>query len=216
MGTPLIGRGVRVEVQKTVAAAKTITAISLAKPGVATSTAHALADGTVGFLDAVAGMVNLDGQAIRIDAPAANTFELQGIDTTTYPAFTAGTFVPVTVWSTLSRSSSYNIGGGAAEKIKTTVLLDEIEQQANGLLAAQTVSFNINHETLDEEALQLISVAAINQAYLVFRITFKDGAQRIFRGQPSMPGEDVGQGALATGTLEVTVKGQVLRLPAVS
>lgn len=216
MGTPLIGRGVRVEVQKTVAAAKTITAISLAKPGVATSTAHALADGTVGFLDAVAGMVNLDGQAIRIDAPAANTFELQGIDTTTYPAFTAGTFVPVTVWSTLSRSSSYNIGGGAAEKIKTTVLLDEIEQQANGLLAAQTVSFNINHETVDEEALQLISVAAINQAYLVFRITFKDGAQRIFRGQPSMPGEDVGQGALATGTIEVTVKGQVLRLPAVS
>ena len=216
MGTPLIGRGVRVEVQKTVAAAKTITAISLANPGVATSTAHALADGTVGFLDAVAGMVNLDGQAIRIDAPAANTFELQGVDTTTYPAFTAGTFVPVTVWSTLSRSSSYNIGGGAAEKIKTTVLLDEIEQQANGLLAAQTVSFNINHETVDEEALQLISVAAINQAYLVFRITFKDGAQRIFRGQPSMPGEDVGQGALATGTLEVTVKGQVLRLPAVS
>jgi hypothetical protein len=216
MGTPLIGRGVRVEVQKTVAAAKTITAISLANPGVATSTAHALADGTVGFLDAVAGMVNLDGQAIRIDAPAANTFELQGVDTTTYPAFTAGTFVPVTVWSTLSRSSSYNIGGGAAEKIKTTVLLDEIEQQANGLLAAQTVSFNINHETVDEEALQLIATAAINQAYLVFRITFKDGAQRIFRGQPSMPGEDVGQGALATGTLEVTVKGQVLRLPAVS
>ena len=216
MGTPLIGRGVRVEVQKTVAAAKTITAISLANPGVATSTAHALADGTVGFLDAVAGMVNLDGQAIRIDAPASNTFELQGVDTTTYPAFTAGTFVPVTVWSTLSRSSSYNIGGGAAEKIKTTVLLDEIEQQANGLLAAQTVSFNINHETVDEEALQLIATAAINQAYLVFRITFKDGAQRIFRGQPSMPGEDVGQGALATGTLEVTVKGQVLRLPAVS
>lgn len=216
MGTPLIGRGVRVEVQKTAAAAKTITAISLANPGVATSTAHALADGTVGFLDAVAGMVNLDGQAIRIDAPAANTFELQGVDTTTYPAFTAGTFVPVTVWSTLSRSSSYNIGGGAAEKIKTTVLLDEIEQQANGLLAAQTVSFNINHETVDEEALQLIATAAINQAYLVFRITFKDGAQRIFRGQPSMPGEDVGQGALATGTLEVTVKGQVLRLPAVS
>lgn len=216
MGTPLIGRGVRVEVQKTVAAAKTITAITLANPGVATSTAHALADGTVGFLDAVAGMVNLDGQAVRIDAPAANTFELQGIDTTTYPAFTAGTFVPVTVWSTLSRSTSYNIGGGAAEKIKTTVLLDEIEQQANGLLAAQTVSFNINHETVDEEALQLIATAAINQAYLVFRITFKDGAQRIFRGQPSMPGEDVGQGALATGTIEVTVKGQVLRLPAVS
>lgn len=215
MGTPLVGRGVRVEVQKTVAAAKVVTAITLAKPGVATSTAHALSDGVVGYFDGVVGMVNLDGQAARIDAPAANTFELQGIDTTTFPAFTAGNFIPVTVWSTLSRSTSYDIGGGGAAKINTTVLLDEIEQQANGLLAAQTVSFNINHETVDEEALQLISAAALNQGYLVFRITFKDGAQRIFRGQPSMPGESVGQGALGTGTLEVTVKGQILRLPAV-
>ena len=216
MGTPLIGRGVRVEVQKTVAAPKTITAVTLAKPGVATSTAHALTDGTVGFLDAVTGMVNLDGQAVRIDAPAANTFELQGIDTTGYPAFTAGNIIPVTAWSTLSRSTSYDIAGGGAEKIKTTVLLDEIEQQANGLLAAQTVSINVNHETVDEEALQLVNAAALSQAYLVFRITFKDGAQRVFRGQPSMPGESVGQGALGTGTLEVTVKGQILRLPAVS
>ncbi len=216
MGTPLIGRGVRVEVQKTAAVAKVITAVTLANPGVCTSTAHALADGAVGYLDAVTGMVNLDGQAVRVDAPAANTFELQGIDTTTFPAFTAGTIVPITAWATLSRSTSYKIGGGAAEKIKTTVLLDEIEQQANGLLAAQTVSFNLNHETVDEEALQLINAAAISQAYLVFRITFSGGAQRVFRGQPSMPDEDVGQGALGTGTLEVTVKGRVLRLPAVS
>lgn len=214
--TALIGRGVRVEVSKTETAAKVVTAITQDSPGVATSSAHSLADGAVGYFAGVTGMVNLEGQAARVDASATNTFELQGIDTTDMPAFTAGNFIPVTAWSTLSRAASYNIGGGEADKIDTTVLLDNIKQEANGLLAAQSVSFNIKHETVDEEALQLVSAAAISQGYLVFRITLKDGAQRIFRGQPSMPGEDVGQGALATGAFSVSVKGQVLRLPAVA
>lgn len=51
---------------------------------------------------------------------------------------------------------------------------------------------------------------------MVFRITTKNGARRIFRGQPSLFGEDVQQGALGTGSFSVTVKGQVLRLAAVS
>ena len=59
----------------------------------------------------------------------------------------------------------------------------------------------------------LSRAAALSQAYLVFRITLADGAQRVFRGQPSLPGENVGQGALGTGSFDVTVKGQVLRLP---
>lgn len=216
MGNPLVGRGVRVEVSKTEVAAKTVSAVTKASPGVATSTAHALSDGAVGYMNAITGMVNLEGQAVRVNAPSTNDFQLEGIDTTNFPAFTAGTFVPVTAWATLSRAASYAIGGGDADKLDTTILLDNIKQEANGLLAAQTVSFNLKLETTDEEALQLVNAAALSQAYLVFRITLNDGAMRIFRGQPSMPGEDVGQGALGTGSFSVTVKGQVLRLGPVS
>lgn len=216
MGTPLIGRNVRIEVSKTEVAAKTVTAVSLANPGVASSAAHALTDGSVGYFNAVTGMVNLEGQAVRVDTVLTDSFALQGINTTGYPAFTAGTFVPVTVWSTLSRAGAYEIGGGAADKIDTTVLLDTIKQEANGLLAAQTVKIDLKLETTDEEALSLVTAAALSQAYLVFRITLADGAQRVFRGQPSLPGENVGQGALGTGSFDVTVKGQVLRLPAIA
>lgn len=216
MGTPLIGRNVRVEISKTEGTAKTVTAVTQANPGQATSTGHTLTDGTVGYFVTATGMSQLDGQAIRVDAPAANTFELQGIDTTTFPAFTAGTVKAVTVWSTLSRAASYNIGGGDADKIDTTVLLDVIKQEANGLLAAQTVGVDLKLETTDEEALALVRAAALSQAYLVFRITLSDGAQRVFRGQPSLPGENVGQGALGTGSFNVTVKGSVLFLPAVA
>ena len=216
MGTPLIGRNVRVEVSKTETAAKTVTAVTQANPGVATSTAHTLTDGSVGYFNAVTGMAQLEGQAVRLNSPDANTFQLEGINTTNYPAYTAGTLIPITVWSTLSRAASYQIGGGEADKIDLTVLLDVIKQEANGLLASQTVSFELKLETLDDEALGLVRAAALSQAYLVFRITLSDGAQRIFRGQPSLPGENVGQGALGTGSLDVSVKGQICFLPAVA
>ena len=216
MTTPLIGRNVRVEIGKTEGAPKTVTAVTLANPGVASSTAHALLDGSAGYFNAVSGMVNLEGQAARVDTVLTDSFALQGINTTAYPAFTAGTFVPVTAWSTVSRAASYDIGGGAADPIDTTVLLDIIKQNANGLLAAQSVKIDLKLDTTDDEALGLVRAAALSQAYLVFRITLSDGAQRIFRGQPSLPGENVGQGALGTGSFDVTVKGSVLFLPAVA
>lgn len=216
MTTPLIGRNVRVEVSKTETAAKTVTAVTQANPGVASSTAHGLLDGSVGYFAGVAGMSQLEGQAARVDTVLTDSFALQGINTTGYPAYTAGTFVPVSVWSTLSRAASYDIGGGDADQIDTTVLLDVIKQTANGLLAAQSVKFDLKLDTTDEEALTLVRAAALSQAYLVFRITLSDGCQRIFRGQPSLPGENVGQGALGTGSFSVTVKGSVLFLPAVA
>ena len=217
MGTPLIGRNTRVEISKTEAAAKVVSAVTQASPGIATSTTHTMTDGTVGYFGPVSGMVQLDGQAVRVDATAASTFELQGIKTTNFPAFTGSAdFTPISVWSTLSRSASYKIGGGDADKIDTTVLLDVIKKEANGLLAAQSVSFDLKLETQDDEALGLVRTAALEQAYLVFRITLSDGSQRIFRGQPSLPGEDVGEGALGSGSFGVTVSGSVLFLPPVA
>jgi hypothetical protein len=215
MGNALIGRNVRVEISKTEGTPKTVTAVTQANPGVASSTAHGQADGAVGYLDGVTGMVQLDGQAARVNSPVTDSFQLENINTTNYPAFTAGTFVPITAWSTLARSSSYSIGGGEGDKLDNTVLLNVLKQEENGLLAAQTVNFGLKLETVDDEALGLITDAALNQSLLVFRITLSDGAQRVFRGQPSLPGEDVQQGQIGTGAISVTIKGQIVRLPAV-
>ena len=96
------------------------------------------------------------------------------------------------------------------------MLLDDQAQTENGLLAAQTVTFNLLAEDAPAAAMQAIEQAALNDQALVFRITLKTGAQRIFRGTPSMPGEDVQQGQLGTGTVSVQVKGRVLKLGAVA
>lgn len=203
----LVGRGVRVEIGTTEGAAKTITAMTAAKPPVATSTAHGLAAKSLGYLQGVGGMVQLEGQAVRLSASTTNDFTLEDLDATGYPTFTAGTIVPITAWQTLGRATSYSIGGGAGNPLDDTVLLDDIVQNVNGYLASQTVSFNLNSETLSSVGMQSLRVAAKQSAYLVFRITLKDGNVRFFRGQPSLPGEDVQKGAIGTGSFSVTVKG---------
>lgn len=206
-GDLIIGRGVRVEVGKTEGAAKTVTAVTLANPGVATSTAHGLSTKSVGYFYNVAGMVNLEGQAVRLGTVATDTFQFEDIDTTDYPAFTSGTFIPITAWSTLSKATSIAEGGGEADKLNATVLLDNIRQERNGLLAAETMTIGLLAESLASEALQIVRRAARDSDLLVFRVTWNNGDVLVLRGEPSKPGRDVQQGQLGTGTISVTVRG---------
>lgn len=78
-----------------------VSAITNAEPGVATSTAHGYSDGDI-LIAATSGWANLEGRPFRVDNSAANTFDLEGINTsstTKYPAGAgAGTVKDVTGW----------------------------------------------------------------------------------------------------------------------
>lgn len=210
-----VGRGLRVEVAKTMGAAKTVSAVTTASPGVATSTAHALTAGTVGVFQDVTGMLQLEGQAIRVAAPDSNTFELELYETTDMPAYTGGKLVPVTAWSTVGNATQYSIGQADAEQQDMTVLLDDIRQQEAGLMNAQTVSIT-GFSAFNSEAMQILQSASRRAAAVVFRITLKDGQQRIFNGTPSLPGEEASTGQPLTGAFSVLIKGSVMFLPAVA
>lgn len=206
-GDLIIGRGVRVEVGKTEGAAKTVSAVSQANPGVATSNEHGLSAKSVGYFRTVSGMVNLEGMAARLSAVDANTFTLEDIDTTSMPAFNSGQFVPITAWATLAKSTSISEGGGEGDKLNASTLLDNIKQELNGLLAAETFNIGLLAESLASEALQIVRRAARTSSLLVFRITWNNGDVLVFRGEPSKPGRDVQQGQIGTGSISVTVKG---------
>lgn len=213
--TAVIGRGVRIEVAATYAAAKTVSAITNEATAAATSTAHTLVDGTVGYLSGVTGMVQVEGMAVRVDNPTTDAFDLQSLNTTNFSAFTGTcSFTPVATWATIGIATSYSIGGGDAEKLDNTVLLDDVKQEINGLLASQSVSINVNAETFNSQSMQLIEDAARGAQAMVFRVTLKDGSIRCFRGEPSLPGEDVQKGAIGTGSFTVTVKGFVIKATA--
>lgn len=208
------GRGITVAIAATYGAAKTVTAVTLANPGVATSTSHGMANDTVGYFNTVSGMAQLQDQACRVKNQATNTFELQGLNTTGYSAFTAGEFTPVATWATLSESTSYEIGGGAAEKLDVTTLLDIVKKEEQGLLPVGNVSINVIAQDTPSTAMGLLEAAVQAQGSVLVRITLSTGPVRIFRAEPSLPGESVAQGAVGTGSLDFAVKGFVLKLSA--
>lgn len=212
MGT-IVVRNVKLEVALTYSAAKTVTAVTLASPGVATSSAHGMANGTVGYWTATGGgMPQVDGQATRVYNQATNTFELQSLDTTSFSAWASGTFTPVATWGTLSEMTEFSYGGGAAEQLDDTKSLDIVEQVLFGPLAADTAQVGVLSQTYSGTAMAFIESAAINQAYCVFRVTIgQDGAVRVLRGMPSRPGENFQRKQLATGSFQIAVKGMVLK-----
>lgn len=206
-----VGRNVKLEIATAFGTAKTVTAVTLASPGVATSTAHAMTNGTVGFWTVGAGMVQLDGQATRVYNQTANSFDLQGLNTAGYSAFTAGTFTPVSTWTTLAEVIGYSVGGGTPDQLDDTKLLDVTRQTVFGLLPADTVQIDLLSQTFNSSAMQLIEDASIASTYQVYRITMNDGSVRVFRGMPSRPGESLQRAQLATGSFQIAVKGFVLR-----
>lgn len=207
------GRNCRVEIAATYSAAKTVTTVTKAVPPVVTSTAHGLTEGTIAYFDTAAGMDELLGQVVSVDATAANTFNAEGLDSTNFGTFTSGTVTPVATWLTLSTATSYSIPEGAADELDATTLLDRIKQTQAGLMAAQNVQLG-KLSDMQLPALAVVRAAALNDGYIVVRITLSNGERRVFRGQPGLPGEELGLNALATSGFGIKVKGQILMIPA--
>ena len=74
---------------------KVITGISQADPAVVTSNGHALPNGTKVSITKVVGMVEVNNGTFTVAGTATNTFQLTGIDSSGFTAYTSGGVVTV-------------------------------------------------------------------------------------------------------------------------
>lgn len=106
------------------AAAKTITGVTAADPAVVTSAGHGLSNGDEVYITGITGMTELNGRRFTIAGVAANTFQLEGEDSTTYTAYSAGgtatptftritnsaaTFANTVAWTAAADADKYTI-----------------------------------------------------------------------------------------------------------
>lgn len=68
----------------------TITGVTQANPAVVTATAHDFNNGELVTISDVVGMTELNGNTYTVANATANTFELQGIDSTSFTAYVSG------------------------------------------------------------------------------------------------------------------------------
>lgn len=211
----ITGRNVQVEISKTESTAKTVSAISKAKPPVISSTAHGLTNGTVGYLTNVTGMVTLEGQAVSVADKDVDTFKAEGLDSTNLPDFSGGSFIPVTAWASFGTLTNFEVTGGEGQEQDASTLHHALDQTMFAGLSPQVLNFQSLLDLPNGEAFQLLRDAARHGTPVVFRVTMPSGARVIARATPSMPGMSLGRGEIGTRSFTAAVVGEVLELAAV-
>lgn len=209
--TTIVGRNCKVEVALTFDTALEPTAVTKAGPPVATLTSHGLTDGEVGFWTVTAGMVELDGQAFMVDGSDTNTFEMPGLDTTDYSTYSAGSATVAATWGTISEAAGYTVGGGASAQLDDSRLLDVKTRNVAGLLAAQDLTIDLKNAEIDGAAMAFINTKAQRGLPCLFKITKGSQVLRVAYGVPSLPGEQVAAGGLASGQFNVICSGWVVK-----
>jgi hypothetical protein len=205
MSQPIQMTNVKIEMQASLDTAKTITGITKASTGVATSTAHGYTNGDVVVL-AIAGMVELDGRAVRVANVTTNTFELEGVDTSSYTTFVSGTAKEVLTWSSFSNVQGFSFPEPQPTKEDTTTVHDTQKQQVFGLDEAPQITMSLRADPLDTTIIAL-RAASIAKTARVFRVTTVNGYKLIFNSYVAGGrGLDGGTpGAIATGQAYMTM-----------
>lgn len=115
--------GTVIAVGTATAATKTITGITAAAPPVVTSAAHGYSDGDIVYLDSIVGMTQLNKRAFVVASSLTNSFELKGVDATSYTAYASGgTAAKKTMTAIGEVVSVPGLFDGKANEIDTTHL----------------------------------------------------------------------------------------------
>lgn len=212
--TTIVGRNCKVEVALTFGSAVTgATGLTKAAPGVVTDAAHGLADGDAGYWAITGGMVELDQQAFIVDNKTTDTFEMPGFETTNYSTFAAASssYYMAATWGTVSEAAGYSVGGGAAAALDDTRLTDTKTRNIAGLLAPQDVTIDVRSGEVDGAAMQFLAAKARANVPVLVKISKGSQVLRVAYGTPSLPGESLTAGQLASGQISLTVPGWAIK-----
>jgi tail tube protein/ubiquitin-activating enzyme E1-like protein len=188
---------------------KTITGITAADPGVVTSNAHGLLEGDVGTFAAIVGMTQLNGTEGIVGSPDTNTFEIAGVDTTDFTAYTSGgTFTPFHMIKMCELRNFAQTGGQAAEIDVTTLCSTAIERRI-GLQDYGEATLSINYVPGEAALIELKAAAADGQARW-FKIVFPGGADTmVFQAFVRQISFTVGVNEAIQGTISLRLTGPI-------
>jgi len=142
MATPIVWKNVAVSMQSAIASAKTITGITKANPGVVSCAGNGYSNGDIVYLE-ISGMHQLNDKPVRVASVAADSFALEGVDTTGFEDFSSGTAQKVTMGTSITTATTITASGGEFDFIDTTTIHANTRTQIPGLPSA--ISYGMDH-----------------------------------------------------------------------
>lgn len=207
MATATVWKNVAVSMQSVLGADITITGITKANPGVVTSVAHGLSDTNLVYLS-ISGMRQLNEKVVRVANKANDTFELEGVDTTNFDTFSAGTCNLLTFGTSIVTATNISASGGDFDFIDTTTIHDNARSQVPGLPSAISYSFDHMWDATDAGLLAMKAASDI-QAKRAFKFQFGTGGKILYFtgyvGCSMLPGGQA-QGLVTTSAV-ITMNG---------
>lgn len=145
MGSVSLPNGSIIAIASGYGSALPVTIATNASPPVLTSTAHGLANGD--FVEVSSGWGRLDQKVCRVSGVTANTFNLEGIDTTLttiYPSGSGlGSVRKVTGYTQLSQILSSTSNGGEQQFATYQFLESDTEKQIPTTKSASGLTFSV-------------------------------------------------------------------------
>ena len=204
--------GLKLYMESAIAAAKTISGITKAAPGVISSTAHGLANGDVILLE-VQGMVEVNGNLYKVVNQATDTFQIAGIDgatgidTTLFSTFTSGTAKKVTLGTSITGVQEFNFAGGDIKTVDTTTVNDVVDTQIVVGASAQSADMTMQWDPT-AAAQQAMLAAFRTRANKGFKVQWPDGAFVLFYGTVGYTGAPGGgKQGVTTSPAKITMLG---------
>ncbi|MDM0041880.1 phage tail protein [Variovorax sp. J22R193] len=128
--------------------ALTVSAITNANPGVASSTAHGLSDGDIVL--ASSGWTDLNDRPVRVAGSVTNAFNLEGFDTTSTTRFPAGagvgTVKEVTSFVAFSQVTDVQTAGGEQQYFQWVYLEDGLQRQKPTFKNARSMTVLLDYD----------------------------------------------------------------------
>lgn len=207
MATATLWKGVSIAMQSAIGSDLTISAITKASPGVVTSTAHGLANGDYVFLQ-VQGMHQLQDRVVRVANVAANTFELEGVDTSAFDTFVSGTAAEITFGTSITSATSMQGSDAGFDMIDVTTIHATQKSEVPGLPGSKTYTFDNIWDPTDAGQIAM-KTASDAQAKRAFKFTFGTGGKIVvFAGYVGFSGAPGGSAQqLVTTQAVITSQG---------
>jgi hypothetical protein len=207
MTTATVWKNVAIAMQSAIAADKTITGITNANPGVVTSASHGYSNGDY-ILIACQGMPTLQDKVVRVAGVTTDTYQLEGVDTTSLGTFSSGTTGKLTFGSSVTSATSMQGGGGGFDMIDTTTIHAGQKSETPGLPASQSYTFDNIWDPSDAGQIAM-KTASDSQAKRAFKFTFGTGGKiMVFAGYVGFSGAPGGSAQqLVTTQAVITSQG---------
>lgn len=183
-----------------------ITAITKANPAVVTSAGHGRSNGDAVKLSGIVGMTELNDDLFVVQNKTTDTFELAGVNSTGYGAWSSGGVIDVAEFSNFCELTNYNRAGGTSPDIDTTSLCSDAQEFDVGLpdFGTTQIDYKFAPQTAIQQAVADYYSGDNKGEKMAVKVTLPNsGGVMVQLGRIQQQSEQAGNGTIWTGSIGI-------------